>query len=85
MGSVISKEMAGVKGGCPKTCFQVFLQGNKLQQASWVKKKKMLHLFPSISVTKVSVIYFVFIILQPFLKEVLPVEQQTFSQDVFSV
>ena len=43
----------------------------------------MLHLFPSISVTKVSVIYFVFIILKPFLKEVLPVEQQTFSH-VFS-
>lgn len=36
--SVISKDMAGVNGGCPKTCFQVFLQGNKLQQASQVKK-----------------------------------------------
>ena len=45
MGSFISKEMTGGDGGCPKTCFQVFLQGNTLQQASQAKKKTVAFIF----------------------------------------
>ena len=65
--------------------FSSFSTGKYTSASKSSKEKKRLHLFSSVSVTQVSVIYSIFIIFRPILQEVLPVEQQAFSHHFLSI
>ena len=78
------KRWQEVMVGVPKLVFKFFYR--EIHFSKLVKqRKKRLHLFSSVSVTQVSVIYSIFIIFRPILQEVLPVEQQAFSHHFLSI